>query len=128
MFNTHFDHVGDVARVESAKLILQKIKELNKQNLPVVLTGDFNLEEGSESIKLISAQLNDAKKTAKQVFGPEGTFNAFQFDKPVTKRIDYVFTSPGITVNKYAVLSDSENCRYPSDHLPVFAEIVTVKK
>ena len=128
VFNTHFDHVGNVARVESAKLILRKIKELNKQNLPVVLTGDFNLEEDSESIKLISAQLNDAKKTAKLVFGPEGTFNAFQFDKPVTKRIDYIFTTSGITVNKYAVLSDSKNCRYPSDHLPVYAEIFYTKK
>lgn len=126
VFNTHFDHVGNVARVESAKLILKKIKEVNKQNLSVVLTGDFNLEEGSESIKLISAEMNDAKKSAKQVFGPMGTFNAFEFSKPVTKRIDYIFTK-GITVTNYAVLSDSDYCRYPSDHLPVYAEAIIGK-
>jgi endonuclease/exonuclease/phosphatase family metal-dependent hydrolase len=124
VFNTHFDHIGDVARVESAKLILKKINELNIKNLPFILTGDFNLEEDSESIKLIAAQLNDNKVVAKQVFGPSGTFNAFEFNKPVTKRIDYIFTSKSaIKVKKYAVLSDSDDCRYPSDHLPVYVEI-----
>ncbi len=127
VFNTHLDHVGNIARVESAKLILQKIKQLNTQNLPVVLTGDFNLEDNSESIKLISTELNDAKKSAKQVFGPDGTFNAFQFDKPVITRIDYIFTSRNIAVKKYAVLSDSKNCRYPSDHLPVYTELFIQK-
>jgi endonuclease/exonuclease/phosphatase family metal-dependent hydrolase len=129
VFNTHFDHMGNVARVESAKLILKKIKEVNKQNLPFVLTGDFNLEDKSESIKLIESQLNDSKKVAKQVFGPDGTFNNFQFVTPVTMRIDYIFTpKTGIKVNKYAVLSDSKNCRYPSDHLPVYAELTIEKK
>lgn len=126
VFNTHLDHVGNTARVEGAKLILKKIKELNRKNLPVVLTGDFNLEEDSEAIKLISTVMADSKKTAGQTFGPKGTFNAFEFHKPVTTRIDYIFTS-GLQVNKYAVLSDSDNCRYPSDHLPVLAEI-EVKK
>jgi len=129
VFNTHFDHMGNVARVESAKLILKKIKEVNKQNLPFVLTGDFNLEDNSESIKLIASQLNDSKKVAKQVFGPDGTFNNFQFTTPVTMRIDYIFTpKTGTTVNKYAVLSDSKNCRYPSDHLPVYVELTMAKK
>ena len=58
-------------------------------------------------------------------FGPIGTFNNFEFDKPVTKRIDYIFTSNSskIIINKYAVLSDSDNLKYPSDHLPVYVEI-----
>ena len=129
VFNTHFDHVGNTARVESAKLILQKIKELNQQNLPFVLTGDFNLEDNSESIQLIASQLNDSKRVAKQVFGPDGTFNNFEFTKPVTTRIDYIFTpKTGVIVNKYAVLSDSKNCRYPSDHLPVYVELTLAKK
>lgn len=127
VFNTHFDHVGNIARVESAKLILKKIKELNKQNLPFVLTGDFNLEETSESIKLLAANLDDTKTVARHTFGPSGTYNAFEFTKPVTRRIDYIFVSKkGIAVNKYAVLSDSKDCKYPSDHLPVYAEI-TIK-
>lgn len=124
VFNTHFDHVGTIARKESAKLILKKIKELNKQNYPFVLTGDFNLEPDSEPIAEIKEKLKDSKDIAKISFGPSGTFNGFEFNKPVTHRIDYIFTAPtGIDVLKYAVLSDSKDCRYPSDHLPVYAEI-----
>lgn len=124
VFNTHFDHVGNVARTESAKLILQKIKELNKDNFPFVLTGDFNLEDSSESIRLILTQLNDSKAVANFTFGPPGTFNGFKFYEPVTARIDYVFVpKSNVTVKKYAVLSDSKDCRYPSDHLPVLAEL-----
>ena len=123
VFNTHFDHVGEKARAESAKLILQKIKEVNKDNLPYVLTGDFNLEPDSEPVTIIKQQLTDTKDVADLIFGPEGTFNAFEFTKPVTRRIDYIFVPKSMKVKKYAVLSDSQNCRYLSDHLPVYAEL-----
>jgi endonuclease/exonuclease/phosphatase family metal-dependent hydrolase len=123
VFNTHFDHVGEKARAESAALILKKIKEVNTENLPFVLTGDFNLEPDSKPVAILKEHLKDAKDVAGLVFGPEGTFNAFEFTKPVTRRIDYIFVPEGIKVKKYAVLSDSENCRYLSDHLPVYAEI-----
>lgn len=125
IFNTHFDHVGNVARAESAKLIVRKIQEINKGNYPVILTGDFNLEESDESIIYLSDVMNDANKAAKFAFGPQGTFNAFEFYKPVKRRIDYIFVSKSnVEVAKYAVLSDSEDCRYPSDHLPIYAEII----
>ncbi|WP_027137578.1 endonuclease/exonuclease/phosphatase family protein [Gaetbulibacter saemankumensis] len=123
MFNTHFDHKGDEARRQSAVLLMDKIKDLNKEHLPVILTGDFNMEDTHESIEYILKSLQDAQTTAKLTFGPQGTFNGFFFHEPVTKRIDYIFVSQDVTVNKYAVLSDSKDCYYPSDHLPVFAQI-----
>ena len=123
VFNTHFDHVGVEARKQSAILILQKIKELNSENHPVILMGDFNMEVTHESIQLITKTLRDSKKASNIVFGPEGTFNNFEFNKPVTRRIDFIFLSNDIKVNKYAVLSDSHNCRYPSDHLPVYLKL-----
>ncbi len=128
VFNTHFDHRGVKARNNSAKLIIRKIRELNKGNLPVVFMGDLNLEPESEAIKYLSTQMNDARSVSKIKFGPFGTFNGFNLDKPVTKRIDYIFVSKGnVKVKKYAVLSDSKDLRYPSDHLPVYAEIVLKK-
>lgn len=123
MFNTHFDHIGAEARKNSAMLIIQKIRELNSDNYPVILSGDFNMEEDHESIGFISKNLKDSKKIAKNTFGPKGTFNGFKFHEPVTRRIDFIFLSPGISVNKYAVLSDSQDCKYPSDHLPVYIHI-----
>ncbi|WP_372753450.1 endonuclease/exonuclease/phosphatase family protein [Mariniflexile sp.] len=123
VFNTHFDHVGVVARKQSAVLIIQKIKELNINNLPVILMGDFNMEETHESIQYITSNLKDSKAIATYTFGPIGTFNNFEFNKPVTRRIDFIFLSTDIKVNKYAVLSDSKDCHYPSDHFPVFIRL-----
>lgn len=125
VFNTHFDHVGNLARSESAKLILARIKQINTKNLPVILTGDFNLESETLPLKLIKEELDDAQKVCKGVvFGPEGTFNAFEFTKPINLRIDYIFINRNkMEVTKFATLSDSKNCRFPSDHFPIYAEI-----
>lgn len=125
VFNTHFDHMGDKARQESAILILQKIKEINTKELPVILMGDLNLEPDSKSVQLLINELNDSKEESRKVsFGPDGTFNAFKFHEPVTRRIDYIFTTKDdIEVLKYGVLTDSKDLKYPSDHFPVLVEL-----
>ena len=87
VFNTHFDHVGEVARQKSATLILERISTLNTKNYPVLLMGDFNLEPDSKPIQIITSTLDDSKNIAKLAFGPEGTFNGFHFDKTVKRRI-----------------------------------------
>lgn len=129
LFNTHFDHVGVVARTNSAKLIVEKIKAINKEKLPFIVTGDFNSETDSEAYKYLAEQLNDSRTISKTPsFGPAGTFNNFEFHKPVNLLIDFIFTSKNnIEVIKHAVLSDSKDCKYPSDHLPVYAEIIFKK-
>lgn len=124
LFNTHFDHVGVKARTESSKLILEKIKELNTEDYPVVVTGDFNLESDSPGVQVILTEMADTHIAAgKNAFGPEGTFNGFEFNEPVERRIDYIFVSDEFEVLKSAILSDSKDTRYPSDHLPVFARL-----
>ena len=129
VFNTHFDHVGEVARQKSATLILERISTLNTKNYPVLLMGDFNLEPDSKPIQIITSTLDDSKNIAKLAFGPEGTFNGFNFDKTVKRRIDYIFvTKSSILVKKYAVLSDNWDLKYPSDHLPVFITFQFLKK
>lgn len=123
VFNSHFDHVGVEARRNSVKLIHEKIEELNREQLPVILMGDLNLEPETAEIQFLEEHYKDSKKISNLVFGPEGTFNAYQFEKPVTRRIDYIFVSEGVHVKKYAVLSDNKDLRYPSDHLPVLVEL-----
>ena len=124
VFNTHFDHVGDEARINSAKLILQKIDSLNTKNDPVILMGDFNLTPDTKPIAQIETKLTDSKKVTAQVpYGPEGTFNGFDFNSELKERIDYIFVKGKIDVKKYGVLTDSNDRRYPSDHLPVLVEI-----
>lgn len=124
IFNTHFDHVGEKAQRESAKLILQKMKEFAHGKLPIVLTGDFNLEPTDESIKYISKHIDDARSVSEVTpFGPEETFNAFKFGEPLISRIDYVFVSKHIKVKRYGVLTDSKHQRYYSDHFPVLTDL-----
>lgn len=123
VFNTHYDHVGVQARIESAKLIKQKIQEIAPK-LPVVYTGDLNVTPETEAIATIKSFLSDSKEISRQApYGPDGTFNGFKFDSPLKDRIDYIFVNKGFKVQKYAVLSDSKDQRYFSDHLPVFAQI-----
>lgn len=124
VFNTHLDHQGDVAREESAKLIIRKIEELNTKKLPVILMGDFNLTPDKAPIKFIMKHLQDSNAITEQpAYGPKGTFNGFDFNSTLPERIDYIFVNNKVVVNKYAVLTDSKDNRYPSDHLPVFVNI-----
>ncbi|MDN3586357.1 endonuclease/exonuclease/phosphatase family protein [Pedobacter aquatilis] len=123
VFNTHYDHVGVKARIESAKLIKQKIQEIAPK-LPVIYTGDLNVTPETEAISTIKSFLLDAKEiTQEPPYGPNGTFNAFDFNSELKNRIDYVFVNKGFKVQKFAVLSDSKDKRYPSDHLPVFVRL-----
>jgi endonuclease/exonuclease/phosphatase family metal-dependent hydrolase len=88
--------------------------------------GDFNSEPSTERIISLQSKMNDSREIAIQKpFGPTGTFNGFKHNEPVTILIDYIFVSKNNTlkINKYAVLSDSKDLKYPSDHLPVFIEV-----
>ncbi len=129
VFNTHFDHVGKTARIESAKLILQKINSLNVKNDPVILLGDFNLRPTEEPIQKIASEMHNARTISQQVYGNIDTWNAFKFQSKPNGGIDYVFVNkhPKIKVNKFATITDSYDLKYPSDHFPVMATLTILK-
>ena len=129
VFNTHFDHIGKIARLESAKLIIEKIKELNTKNYPVLLSGDFNSAPDEAPSQYIHANMQNTRSMAKLVYGGAETFNAFKFTAKADRCIDYVFVSNDkrISVLKFATLTDSYDMKYPSDHFPVFATIIINK-
>ena len=82
-----------------------------------------DIDTSAEKLKKIMDDARDL--TIEKPFGPLGTFNNFEHNKPVTKLIDYIFISKNshFKVAKYAVLSDSKDLKYPSDHLPVYVEM-----
>jgi endonuclease/exonuclease/phosphatase family metal-dependent hydrolase len=126
VFNTHLDHIGEVARTKGIELILSKIASLNAKKYPVIFMGDFNTEPNEDRLLKLQKVMDDTKDLSQnKPFGPEGTFNGFKHNEPVTKRIDYIFISKNNNLNvmKYAVLSDSKDLKYPSDHLPVLVEL-----
>ena len=125
VFNTHFDHMGKQARLESAKLILKKIKELNETHAPVLLSGDFNSRPEDPPSQEILTQLWNAREKSQLVYGEADTWNAFKFNEKPNGCIDYIFAAPFpyLTVKKFATLSDSYDLKYPSDHLPILATV-----
>lgn len=125
VFNTHFDHIGEQARLESVNLIIEKIKEFNREGVPSILTGDLNLEPESAPIIKLSANLEDTFTHAgKNVYGPVGTFNGFNCDEHQDRRIDYIFTSPGdFEVSSQTTLGEVTGSGFPSDHFPVMADL-----
>lgn len=126
--NTHFDHVGKVARKESVTLILNKLAEL-ANGLPIILMGDFNADPESEVVKAILNTSNknhliDSRSISPIVYGPSWSFHDFG-KIPYEKRplIDYVFISKDIEISKYGVLAETENDKFLSDHAPVLVSV-----
>lgn len=122
VFNTHFDHIGNNARENSMILIQNKIEDLNLQDLPVIVMGDFNLEPSTVPILKMKKVYKDAFDVSeKKAYGPEGTFNGF--NKTISKeRIDYFFIQK-VTVHSYSHIDDRlKNQDWPSDHLPILIQ------
>jgi len=126
VFNIHLDHIGEEARIKGVQLVLSKMKELNTKKYPAFLMGDFNSEPNTPQISEIKKVMDDTRDISQEKpFGPAGTFNNFNHNQPVTLLIDYIFISKNskLKIKKHAVLSDSKDLKYPSDHLPVLIEI-----
>jgi endonuclease/exonuclease/phosphatase family metal-dependent hydrolase len=125
VFNTHLDHMGVLAREKSIELILKKANELNPDHLPVILLGDFNLAPGDHAFDtLLQTYMDSRSACTSEISGPEGTYNAFRFDLPVTQRIDYIFIRKGKSeIKAYQVIADANHGLYPSDHFPVFVAV-----
>ena len=123
-FNVHYDHQAMVARKESSKLILEKIKTI-AGNTPVILTGDFNGDHSSEWYQLIanSGTLLDTYKWVAVPYKPNGTFQGFGPNLNPDQVIDHIFTSSHFTVSRWGVLTESYNGKFPSDHFPVLTRI-----
>ncbi|QCR21157.1 endonuclease/exonuclease/phosphatase family protein [Pontibacter sp. SGAir0037] len=151
LFNTHFDHRGVKARSESAKLILEKIKTMAGTS-PVILTGDFNIDQNNEGYKLLqnSDLLEDAYEITPVRYASTGTFNGFNANTKTESRIDHIFVSNKFKVKRYGILTDSYRgeakpgqeakredsgnfpnevalhkyeAKMPSDHFPVMVEL-----
>jgi len=134
--NTHFDHRGAEARVQSARLIRRWLTD-HAGEAAVIVTGDFNALPDSEPIAAMTAmgdgiELQDALNvSAFPHEGPHSTWNGFN-EIVADRRIDFVFVNEDVSVLRHAILDDrlaapagspSGEGRYPSDHLPVLAEI-----
>lgn len=123
-FNVHFDHEGVIARIESSKLILDKVKQITK-GAPVILTGDFNGGRQTEWYQKIAASgiLRDSYNDVAYPYQNSPSFNNFGKNVMGNEVIDHIFISKQIEVLKWGILTDTYHGKFPSDHFPVEAAI-----
>ena len=120
-FNVHYEYEGDVARRESSNLMISRIKSI-AGNQPVFLTGDLNAFTTEESIRILndSGFLNDSYKITKEApFGPVCTYHGYDSTIKTEERLDYIWVTDSIQIDKYGVLTNTLYGHTPSDHFPV---------
>jgi endonuclease/exonuclease/phosphatase family metal-dependent hydrolase len=133
VFNTHFDHRGEEARRQSARLLLRQVVTVAGATAAAIVMGDLNATPDSEAYRTLTSPgpgegappplLRDAfLATRSPHHGPTSSWNGFKAIQP-GRRIDYVLVTPGIDVRQHGILSDTFDGRFPSDHLPVLAEV-----
>jgi endonuclease/exonuclease/phosphatase family metal-dependent hydrolase len=127
-FNTHFDHRGPTARLESAKLIRAKASELGKDCL-VVITGDFNADQQSPPYEALFSTIEGRESPVVDSYravhpekqANEGTFSGFNASQVSGARIDWIGVSRGWKIKSAEIDRTSRDGRTPSDHVPVLA-------
>ena len=119
VFNTHFDHIGELARIQSAKLIHQKIKMLNTNNFPVIITGDFNLTPDTAPIKIFQNAYVDVMQKTPTNANNYGTFTGFDKLSNGEERIDYIFQKGLKTLKSTHIWLKTTSGGWASDHHPV---------
>jgi endonuclease/exonuclease/phosphatase family metal-dependent hydrolase len=131
-FNTHFDHMGKIARRESAAMLLRAVDSIAGKT-PAVITGDFNAQPQDEPILVIMDAANPLKLTDSKAisatghYGPVGTFNGFGHKEQADQPIDYIFLKGNWQVQQHATLSQTWVGRFSSDHFPVFTRLMLGK-
>jgi endonuclease/exonuclease/phosphatase family metal-dependent hydrolase len=128
VYNTHFDHVGQLAREQSARLILDWMRD-ESAGTDAILLGDFNVTPDNPAYEVLVSSpdvpLRDALTASESApVGPAFTFEGFAVRNSTdARRIDYIFVSQHLRVLRHATISAFRDGRYPSDHLPVVAVI-----
>ena len=128
-FNTHWDHVGNTARVESGKLMRKLIEDNGGPDGPAIVTGDFNSTEETPQYRSLTVgdgtglKLIDAyREVHPQVEENEASFNGFKGTKKGL-RIDWILHSPQWAAKGASIDRTQRNGHTPSDHYPVTAEL-----
>jgi endonuclease/exonuclease/phosphatase family metal-dependent hydrolase len=126
VFNTHFDHVGQDARLQSAAIIRSRIQKI-AGSAPSILVGDFNSAEGSLPYQVLlystkALRLTDTYRSQHSTQTPEGESTSTRWKGNRSgKRIDWILSSPHWQISAAAIDYANDAGRYPSDHYPVNA-------
>ncbi|WP_033073906.1 endonuclease/exonuclease/phosphatase family protein [Sphingopyxis sp. MWB1] len=126
VLNTHFDHVGAIAKLESARQIRRWLAAERRQGESLIVLGDFNSPTNSPPYAAMVAggALRDARAISRTPpFGPRGSFTGFRIDADEVDPIDHIFVSDTVVVDRHATLTHQQAGKLPSDHYPILADL-----
>ena len=119
--NTHLDHKGTEAQKNGLKLIVDRIAEINPDGLPMVLTGDFNIEPKNPALKDLDACMQSARNIAEKT-DDHATYNGWGKSSTM---IDYIYVSGFSSCTEYQTVTKRyEDRKFISDHYPIFARLI----
>ena len=128
-FNTHFSHVGDEARAQSARLLVEQVVNIAGDEA-VIISGDFNCTYDSRPYEIITATDNGLPPlfdthyiSETEHFGGLNSINAFGRSSREAI-IDYIFCNDGFSVSSHGILTIRRDSVYISDHYPVISSLV----
>ena len=131
VYNTHFDHQSQNARMKSSQLIAKRISTREHQD-PFLVTGDFNADESNPVILYLKGKSTQLPASPIQVVDSfrklhpnekmVGTGGGFE-GRSDGKKIDYVFVQPNVNVIQASIIRTNREGKFPSDHSPVMAEL-----
>ncbi|MFM1524124.1 MULTISPECIES: endonuclease/exonuclease/phosphatase family protein [Helcococcus] len=121
--NTHFDHVGIKARMNSTELIINSSKLLSLTfNIPTIITGDFNTRPMDGYIdKLINHK--DFDNSFNHFSDKENSLTIHNYKDDIEGQpIDYVFTQYPIKILSSKIIRDKFDDIFTSDHYQILVE------
>ena len=147
VFNTHFDHMSQEARIQSAILLDSAISHTT-QSLPSIIMGDFNTTFTDSAYQVLARNFMLAAPLAMQgrISTPghpertgeignipidqlKTTFIGCPADLTRNTIIDFIFYTPHNSFHPHhpTIIDYNNQEFYPSDHLPVVVDL-TIKK
>lgn len=119
--NTHLDHVGKTAQKEGLALIVERIRAINPDGYPMVLTGDFNVESSDPVLTDLNKMMKDARVTAERT----DSLNSFNGWGKSSSIIDYIYYSGFSSCPKFETVQKKYgDFPFISDHYPVRAVLI----
>lgn len=129
VYNLHIDHESQPSREKSITLLLERIRQRATLD-PVIVMGDFNAGEDNPIMQIVQTQaippLQDTFRALHPTERDAGTFHDFHGGRNGDK-IDFIFASAPFRVQRAAIVRDSQDGRYPSDHYPVVAHLINTR-
>jgi len=119
--NAHLDHQGENAKKNGLALVLEKAQSFD---MPVVITGDFNFEKGTELYSdFAKAGFSDTQDMAEETMYGK-TYHANKGGEDGLP-IDFIMVNNEINdVKTYKIIRDQVDGGYISDHYPIFSDMI----